>query len=70
MAYKLPSTLISHVESNEQIGRIAVDGKVEGKPTSVVIEPGEVPASIKTDDQMYRFLLKRLTEASKAEVHA
>ena len=60
MSFKLPSVFIHHVEVNEQIGRISVDGSVDGKPATVVIEPGEVPANIKTDDQMLKFLLKRL----------
>lgn len=69
MAYKLPSTLISHVESNEQIGRIAVDGKVDGKGVSLVFMSDEVPKSVKTDTQMHEYIVKRLKEvADKGEV--
>ena len=65
MKIALPETSILHIAANENIGRIAVDGMHQGKPVAVVIEPGEVPRSVKTQQQLQAYLLDRIKQAAE-----
>ncbi len=64
---ELPQTIITGIAANEQIGRIAADGIHKGQRVSVVIEPGEVPKTVKTSDQMQKFLLTRLQQEAEGK---
>ena len=61
--FKPPAIIVQHVEVNEVIRRISVDGVVDGHFTSVVFLEAEVPRKVKTDADWYSYLQKRLQEA-------
>jgi len=64
MPYKMPNIMIHHAEVNDQVGRISLDGIVDGKPVAVVFLQDEVPKSVKTDTQMHEYMVRRLKEAA------
>ena len=63
MTLKLPRAILTSVEVNEAIGRISISGTVEGRPVSVVFMESEVPKSVKSEQQMQEYMVRRLKEA-------
>ena len=61
--FKPPAIIVQHIEVNEVIRRISVDGEVNGHFTSVVFWEAEVPKSVKTDADWYSYLQKRLQKS-------
>jgi len=61
--FKPPAIIVQHVEVNEVIRRISVDGEVNGHFTSVVFLEAEVPRNVRTDADWYNYLQKRLQES-------
>ena len=58
--FRPPAVVVQHMEFNEVLRRISVDGEVNGQYTSVVFQEAEVPRNIKTDADWYAYLQKRL----------
>jgi len=51
---------IEHIVVVEKIGRISIDGEVNGKKAAVVFMSSEVPAKVQTEDQMNQYMQDRL----------
>ena len=61
--FKPPVIIVQHLEVNEVLRRISVDGEVNGRYTSVVFQEDEIPSNVRTDAQWYAYLQKRLEES-------
>ena len=60
----VPLTVQVHnIAVNKELGRISIDGIVNGRYTARVIESSDIPKSIKTQDQYSRYLEKQLSES-------
>lgn len=62
-----PPVVIHNVAVNEQIGRISVDGVVDGRPAAVVFMQTEIPASARTDEDLWGYAQRRLREAGQIQ---
>lgn len=65
--FKPPAICVQHLEVNEVLRRISVDGEVNGRFTSVVFQEDEIPSNVRTDAQWYAYLQKRLEESLPEE---
>jgi hypothetical protein len=70
MAFKIPSAppvMIQHIEVNEKVGRISIDGEVNGKLAAVVILESEVPSRAKrSEGTFWKYLEERLRQSAEA----
>ncbi len=57
---------IANIAVNEKIGRISIDGSVSGKLVAAVFMSQDVPKTVRTEDQMQRFMEKKLLEAAES----
>ena len=58
--FKPPGINVQHLEVNEGLRRISVDGEVNGRYASVVFQEAEIPNTVRTDAKWYAYLQKRL----------
>lgn len=56
---------VHNVAVNEELGRISIDGMVNGKLAAVVFQAEEIPRRVKTVEQYSRFLERKLAEAAE-----
>jgi len=61
--FRQPAVIVQHIEVNEVIRRISVDGEVNGRYTSVVFQEAEVPKKVRTDTDWYSYLQERLRQS-------
>jgi len=60
----VPKTVqVQNIAVNKELGRISIDGIVNGRFAAVVIQADDIPASIKTQEQYSRFLEKQLVKS-------
>ncbi len=68
--FKAPSVVVQHVEAAEKIGRVSVDGEVDGKFVATTFMATEIPKRVKTAAAYYEYLRERLQEAAQAAKEA
>ncbi|KKN50488.1 hypothetical protein LCGC14_0632130 [marine sediment metagenome] len=68
--FKVPGVVVQHVEVAEKIGRISVDGEVDGRFVATTFMVKDLPKRVKTDWNYYEYLRQRLQEAAQAKKEA
>ena len=68
--FKAPSVVVQHVEVADKIGRVSVDGEVDGKFVATTFMAAEIPKRVKTNAAYYEYLRERLQEAAQAAKEA
>ncbi len=63
--FKAPSVVVQHLETSDKIGRVSIDGEVNGKFVATTFMATEIPKRVKTDAAYYEYLRKRLQEAAQ-----